>query len=141
MLSTNPSGQSRRAYDAALPSHAQHHPQPNLHIRHRLAGAYFGRHFPPSPSSFRPPWRAHSTQPPEPQRPAYQPIPGAGDRHHHHPGQRYVPPDPAAQAAAWAAQQRALRDSKRVPRLLGGVGGMVITIGTLLGLGWIMNKY
>ncbi|KAJ7655421.1 hypothetical protein B0H17DRAFT_1214055 [Mycena rosella] len=44
--------------------------------------------------------------------PHTRPFPGAHDRHHRHPGQRYKPPDPAAQAAAFAAQQADLREQK-----------------------------
>ncbi|KAJ7143874.1 hypothetical protein C8R44DRAFT_141159 [Mycena epipterygia] len=87
----------------------------------------------PSPGSFCPPY---STQP---RSSAYKPLPGSGDRHHRHPGQRYTPPDPVAQSAAWSAQQLELRERKMFKQKL--MWSFPFALGTLMGLGWFMGKY
>ncbi|KAJ7247008.1 DnaJ domain-containing protein [Mycena rebaudengoi] len=133
---------SRRAYDNTLPARQAHAPS-SMHSRHMAdTAARFRRASRPgSSSSFRYPSRAHSSQPPDPpfpRRPSSQThIPGAGDRHNRHPGQRYTPPDRTAQSAAWAEQQRHLRDRKtRGPKIM---GSLVLALGGLITLGWLIN--
>ncbi|KAJ7618942.1 DnaJ domain-containing protein [Mycena rosella] len=108
---------SRRAYDNTLPD-PQAQPPSTLQARHLAdTAARFRRAMRPAASpapAFNS--RARATlhgEPPFPRRePSHTPLPGAHDRHHRHPGQRYKPPDPAAQAAAFAAQQADLREQK-----------------------------
>ncbi|KAJ7150501.1 DnaJ domain-containing protein [Mycena crocata] len=129
---------SRHAYDITLPSLPK--PKtPRFRARYPAnSGAFFGSPSSTSHSSFRPPWRAYSQGPEPPRPPPHAPIPGAGDRQHRHPGQRSAVNNRTAQAEAWAAQQRVLRERKvRGPKLM---VGFVVTFGTLLGLGWVMNK-
>lgn len=90
--------------------------------------AYFAKSR-PSPGSFRSPY---STQP------RYKPLPGSGDRHHRHPGQRYTPPDPVAQSAAWSAQQLEIRERKMFKQKL--MWSFPFALGTLMGLGWVMGN-
>ncbi|KAJ7146855.1 DnaJ domain-containing protein, partial [Mycena epipterygia] len=70
--------------------------------------------------------------------PSHTPLPGAGDRHHQHPGQRYKPTDPTALAAAWAAQKEALREQKtRGPRFM---ASMMLGLGVLLTANWFLSR-
>ncbi|KAJ7127548.1 hypothetical protein C8R43DRAFT_1210732 [Mycena crocata] len=109
---------SRRAYDNTLPTPAREAPASTLQSRHaadtaaRLRRAAASRPA-PAASQSQHPHTANVVDPSFPRRPPSQdPVPGALDRHNQHPGQRYVPPDPAAQTAAWAAQQQELRDQQ-----------------------------
>ncbi|KAJ7763214.1 hypothetical protein DFH07DRAFT_770936 [Mycena maculata] len=133
---------ARRTYDVTLS--LQHNARPTHHTHYPASGGafeFFGAATCQVPSSVRPLWRAHSTRPPPPSTPtsAYTPIPGTGDRHHRHPGQRYIPPDPAAQHATWKAQQDELHCRMSSPWLIGGVRGVILTVGTVAGLGWILG--
>ncbi|KAJ7720004.1 DnaJ domain-containing protein [Mycena maculata] len=135
---------SRRAYDNTLP--APQAPAPStLQARHLAdTAARFrrasSRAHASSTSPFPPRARAASTEPPFPRRHPSQShsLPGSGARHHRHPGQRYSPPDPTAQAAAWRAQQEVLREHKtRGPRFMAGA---VLGFGLLVTAGWLVNS-
>ncbi|KAJ7026850.1 DnaJ domain-containing protein [Mycena alexandri] len=135
---------SRRAYDNTLP--APQAPTPStLHSRHMAdTAARFRRASRPqqaasSTSSFSS--RPRHTSPletPFPRRPpSYTPLPGANDLHHRHPRQRYKPPDPVAQAAAWAEQQEFLREQKtRAPRFMTSI---MLGFGAIITAGWLMG--
>ncbi|KAJ7454561.1 DnaJ domain-containing protein, partial [Mycena galericulata] len=134
---------SRRAYDNTLPAPQAHAPS-TLHSRHLAdTAARFRRASRAASSSSAPPFPARSrptahTETPFPRRPpSHTPVPGAHDRHHRHPGQRYKPPDPVAQAAAWAAQQEILREQKtRAQRYM---ASMLLGFGSLLTAGWLVS--
>ncbi|KAJ7116230.1 hypothetical protein C8R43DRAFT_1038392 [Mycena crocata] len=137
---------SRRAYDNTLPAPARQAAS-TLQSRHaadtaaRLRRATASRPQPASASSHCHPHRphpAHTVDPPFTRRaPSHDPLPGAHDRHHRHPGQRYVPPDPVAQMAAWAAQQEALREQKtRGQRYM---ASMILGVSALVTLGWFIT--
>ncbi|KAJ7146853.1 DnaJ domain-containing protein [Mycena epipterygia] len=133
---------SRRAYDNTLPA-AQGHAPSTLESRHLMdTAARFRRASRPSPTSSSFTSRARATphaDPPFRRRPpSHTPLPGAGDRHHQHPGQRYKPPDPTALAAAWAAQKEALREQKtRGPRFM---ASMMLGLGVLLTANWFLSR-
>ncbi|KAF7350714.1 J domain-containing protein [Mycena sanguinolenta] len=136
---------ARRAYDNTLPAPQASAPS-TLHARHLAdTAARFRRASRPpqaktsSASSFASRARhASPTETPFPRRaPDHSPLPGATDRHHRHPGQRYKPPDPAMQAAAWAAQQEVLREQKtRSQRFMGSV---VLAFGMIATAGWFLS--
>ncbi|KAF7362622.1 J domain-containing protein [Mycena venus] len=136
---------SRRAYDNTLPA-PQAPTASTLHARHMAdTAARFRR-----ASQARPTQSSHSTSPftsrrhaspsetPFPRRPpTHGPLPGSNDRHHRHPGQRYKPPDPAVQAAAWAAQQEQLYEQKtRGQRFM---ASMVVAFGMIVTAGWFLS--
>ncbi|KAK7057894.1 J domain-containing protein [Favolaschia claudopus] len=138
---------TRRAYDNTLPD-PQASPASTLQSRHmadtaarlRRAHARSSRPTQPGASSSTTSRKNHrSTTPPFPRRPSSQdhPLPGAQERHHLHPGQRYKPPDPVAQAAAWAAQQEMLREQKTRSQKL--MAGTMFTFGALFMLGWFLS--
>ncbi|KAJ7288862.1 DnaJ domain-containing protein [Mycena rebaudengoi] len=107
---------SRRAYDNTLPT-SQPVAKSSLHAHHLADTAARFRRASARPNSSSSPFASSrappNTYPPFPRRsPANYPLPGAHDKHNHHPGQRFRPPDPVAQTAAWAAQQRTLRERK-----------------------------
>ncbi|KAJ7215056.1 hypothetical protein GGX14DRAFT_542144 [Mycena pura] len=137
---------SRRAYDNTLPV-AQGPAPSTLHSRHmadtaarlrRTAAAPAQPSGAPATARWRATGFGRGTDPPFPRRPPaprHAPLPGAHERHHRHPGQRYTPPDPAAQAAAWAARKEALREQKtRGQRYMAGI---VLGCGMLFAAGWI----
>ncbi|KAJ7073095.1 DnaJ domain-containing protein [Mycena amicta] len=141
---------SKRAYDNTLPSVPRQDPS-TLHSRHlsdtaaRYRRSAAARSSPPpsqthssSPSTSRTrPHPSSSPNPPFPRR-RPDPLPGAHDRHNRHPGQRYKPPDPVAQAAAWAVKKELMREQKtRTQRY---VTGMMLGIGALFGAGWIVGR-
>ncbi|KAJ7835004.1 DnaJ domain-containing protein [Mycena olivaceomarginata] len=136
---------SRRAYDNTLPA-PQGPTASTLHARHLAdTAARFRRASRPPPqtsssknSSFAS--RARHSSPSEtpfpPRPPTHTPLPGAKDRHHQHPGQRYKPPDPVLQAAEWSAQQAMLREHKtRGQRYMASV---VFTFGLFVTTGWYL---
>ncbi|KAJ7474900.1 hypothetical protein FB451DRAFT_1246939 [Mycena latifolia] len=140
---------SRPVYDASLPS-IQCTSQPAFPARHpKESSTVFGRGSPlQSHPTLRPPWRTYSTQSPGREPPADKSprVPDAGDKYHRPPGQRYIPPGPAAQCGPWTTwtpQQRAILERKVSPRLmfLGGLGSTTFIVGSLIGLGWIMNQF
>ncbi|KAJ6556607.1 DnaJ domain-containing protein [Mycena vulgaris] len=141
---------SRRAYDNTLPAPQAHAPS-TLQARHladtaaRFRRASRQAAASSSTSAFtaraRPTRHTH-TDPPFPRRPpSHAPLPGSHDWHHQHPGQRYKPPDPAAQAAAWVAQQDMLREQKtRTPRLMAAFGAVVMVgLGGLITAAWFTS--
>ncbi|KAJ7435276.1 DnaJ domain-containing protein [Mycena latifolia] len=132
---------SRRAYDNTLPAPAAQAPS-TLQARHLAdTAARFRRASRQASSTSGFATRARPTahtNPPFPRRPpSHAPLPGAHDRHHRHPGQRYKPPDPAAQAAAWTAQQEMLREQKtRMPRFMASVA---LSCTVLLAATWFVG--
>ncbi|KAJ7093837.1 DnaJ domain-containing protein [Mycena belliarum] len=135
---------SRRAYDNILP--ALQGPGPStLQSRHLAdTAARFRRASRQSASASassaftsreRPTAHANSPFPRRP--PSHTPLPGAHDRHHLHPGQRYRPPDRMKQAAAWRAQQEELREQKtRMPRFMVSAA---ISSAVLLSAMWLIT--
>ncbi|KAJ7648085.1 DnaJ domain-containing protein [Roridomyces roridus] len=138
---------SRRAYDNTLP--APQAPSPStLQSRHLADTAArlrrTARASSSSSSSSPPPFapRTHhgAHEPPFRRRPpTHVLLPGANNlRHNLHPGQRYQPPDPAEQAAAWAAQQEMLREKKtRGTRFM---GSMMVGFSMLVVAGWAVDR-
>ncbi|KAF8142710.1 DnaJ domain-containing protein [Mycena galopus ATCC 62051] len=135
---------SRRAYDNTLPA-PQGPAASTLHARHLAdTAARFRRasrppQSSPSTSAFSPRTRHSSPmETPFPRRASADiPLAGANDRHHRHPGQRYRPPDPKVQAAAWAAQQALLRENKtRSQRFM---ASMMLALGMIVTGGWYLS--
>lgn len=141
----------RRAYDNTLPAPQTHTPS-TLHGRHLDDTAARMRRASRASSSSTPPFtpRAHAGShahtdphfarrphdPPSTHHPSHTPLPGARDRHHRHPGQRYTPPDPTIQRSVWAAQQEALREQKtRGPRYMASI---VLGFTALLTVAWFL---
>ncbi|KAF7291387.1 J domain-containing protein [Mycena indigotica] len=140
---------SRRAYDNTLPSIPRPAPS-TLYSRHMADTAARYRRAatrssppPQSHSHVNPHSSSHRAQPSQTsfrkRAAAHDPVLGARDRHERHPGQRYRPPDPVAQAAVWAVKKELMREQKTRPQRY--VVGVVGSLGALFGISWVLGTW